>query len=403
MRTPHRPLHRRFAAPRAGLVAALLAVGAPMAAEAQDALEPSLPIALTSALAAAETAEPEAPRERAAAGTALARGRYAVVIDLDQNRLFFKQGDLTLWSARVGTGTGLRLKDDDREWNFATPNGVFHVQYKEQNPAWNAPDWYFVENGLPVPPPGDSSRVFPGGLGAAALFIENDLAIHGTNRPELLGQRVSHGCIRLSNRDALRLYHNVQVGTEVLIVGGRDLPERVVTPAQVQAEKSKRTFDPTRPAAADPVLEEWKALETPDLLVVLRNELWLDEESSRWPEVAAILLERGLGEDDEALRGLMTQVGRLPDRRLEREYSTFLADAYGRGALRTLAAISRLDERRREEVARAIVDATMNLYHGDFEDPTAPWPTARVPRSVVGDDAERGWDLLAAAEREMRD
>src|SRR5690606_16146268 len=41
--------------------------------------------------------------------TALDRGRYAVLIDLDENRLYFKQGDLTLWSAPVGTGTGMRL------------------------------------------------------------------------------------------------------------------------------------------------------------------------------------------------------------------------------------------------------------------------------------------------------
>src|SRR5687768_5169804 len=53
------------------------------------------------------------------AGTALARGRYAVVIDLDQNKLFFKQGDVTLWSATVGTGTGVRLKADDGEWKFS--------------------------------------------------------------------------------------------------------------------------------------------------------------------------------------------------------------------------------------------------------------------------------------------
>ena len=384
---------------RTALLAALAAALAAPAAEAQGIAAPALPLALNSITEAAPLLS-----EPGTEGSALERGRYAVVIDLDQNRLFFKQGDLTLWSAPVGTGTGLRLKDDDREWKFSTPNGTFHVQYKERDPAWIAPDWYFVENGLPLPPQGDSARIFPGGLGAAALFIEHDLAIHGTNRPDLLGQRVSHGCIRMSNRDALRLFHNVQVGTEVVIVGGRDLPERVVTPEQVMAEKAKQTFDPTRRGpAADPVVEEWKALDTADLVRVLRNELWIDEESSRWPEVAALLLGRGLErEDDAALHGLMAQVGRLPDRRLEREYATFLADAYGRGALRTLTALASFDSRRRDVVAAAIVDATMHLYHGAFDDPTAPWPTARVPRSIVEEESEQGWDLIAAAERTFR-
>ena len=44
----------------------------------------------------------------------------------------------------------------------------------------------------------------------------------------------------------------------------------------------------------------------------------------------------------------------------------------------------------------------MNLYHGEFDDPTAPWPTGRVPRSVVEPEGWRGWDLLAAADAEDR-
>jgi L,D-transpeptidase YbiS len=40
---------------------------------------------------------------------------------------------------------------------------------------------------------------------------------HGTNQEELLGQPASHGCIRLSNRDMLKLYEYAQVGTRVMI------------------------------------------------------------------------------------------------------------------------------------------------------------------------------------------
>ncbi|HYW06552.1 MAG TPA: hypothetical protein VE913_06335, partial [Longimicrobium sp.] len=45
------------------------------------------------------------PRVRSAA---VDRGRHVVVIDLDSNRLFFTRGRRVLWSAPVGTGTGLR-------------------------------------------------------------------------------------------------------------------------------------------------------------------------------------------------------------------------------------------------------------------------------------------------------
>ena len=42
--------------------------------------------------------------------------------------------------------------------------------------------------------------------------------LHGTNQEHLLGNPVSHGCIRLSNRDIIELYELVEEGTEVLII-----------------------------------------------------------------------------------------------------------------------------------------------------------------------------------------
>ncbi|HEX7675841.1 MAG TPA: L,D-transpeptidase [Bdellovibrio sp.] len=42
--------------------------------------------------------------------------------------------------------------------------------------------------------------------------------LHGTNQEHLLGKPVSHGCIRLSNKDIIELYDLVEEGTEVLIV-----------------------------------------------------------------------------------------------------------------------------------------------------------------------------------------
>jgi lipoprotein-anchoring transpeptidase ErfK/SrfK len=43
------------------------------------------------------------------------------------------------------------------------------------------------------------------------------VGIHGTDRPELLPGRVSHGCIRMKNRDILRLARLMPVGTPVTI------------------------------------------------------------------------------------------------------------------------------------------------------------------------------------------
>lgn len=43
--------------------------------------------------------------------------------------------------------------------------------------------------------------------------------IHGTNKPWLIGQNVSSGCIRMRNSDVEKLYQRVKVGTEVHIDG----------------------------------------------------------------------------------------------------------------------------------------------------------------------------------------
>jgi lipoprotein-anchoring transpeptidase ErfK/SrfK len=43
------------------------------------------------------------------------------------------------------------------------------------------------------------------------------VGIHGTDRPDLLPGRVSHGCIRLSNRDILALARLMPIGTPVTI------------------------------------------------------------------------------------------------------------------------------------------------------------------------------------------
>jgi lipoprotein-anchoring transpeptidase ErfK/SrfK len=43
------------------------------------------------------------------------------------------------------------------------------------------------------------------------------IGIHGTNQPELIPGRVSHGCIRLRNRDMVRLARLMPVGTPLTV------------------------------------------------------------------------------------------------------------------------------------------------------------------------------------------
>jgi lipoprotein-anchoring transpeptidase ErfK/SrfK len=42
--------------------------------------------------------------------------------------------------------------------------------------------------------------------------------IHGTNAPDTIGQRVSSGCIRLTNEDVKDLYERVKIGARVVVL-----------------------------------------------------------------------------------------------------------------------------------------------------------------------------------------
>ncbi len=321
-------------------------------------------------------------------------GKY-VVIDVVQNELRFMDGPRVLWSAPVGTGTGFRLRGNDTEWEFTTPSGTMHVQFKELNPTWVIPDWYYIENKLPIPPESSPLRRQPYGLGAAAIYLGNEIAIHGTDKPELLGRRVSHGCIRLSNANIRRLYHNVQIGTPVVLVGEQEVLQEIQPDSVARFTRSGRR--------ATPPPNPYARIRTTDLLRRLDRELAAaDSSSAAWTGPAGELVERGVKNDSLALRGVLSRAGKGSTEARRAEYATYLADAFARGAFRATVSLSRIAAAARERAATDIVNATMGLYHGPPEGPVAPWPTRRVPRTRLGPLGQSGWDALLAAEEAYR-
>ncbi|MGY4567845.1 L,D-transpeptidase family protein [Bradyrhizobium pachyrhizi] len=56
-------------------------------------------------------------------------------------------------------------------------------------------------------------------LGARAMYLgDTEYRIHGTNKPDTIGKRVSSGCIRLTNDDVMDLYDRVKVGAKVIVL-----------------------------------------------------------------------------------------------------------------------------------------------------------------------------------------
>lgn len=325
----------------------------------------------------------------------VAADKFAVVVDVEHNRLHFRKGGAVLWTAPIGTGTGLTLRAGDAEWEFSTPRGEFEVQFKELDPTWVVPDWHFIEKGVPVPPQNHPSRRIPGGLGAAAVYLGREIAIHGTDKPELLGQRVSHGCIRMSNQDVMRLFHNVQIGTPVYVVG--EAPAGPPPAMQPAGDAPRR-----RAAAADPRLKQ----PTAALIERLDEELWDaagDDAAAAWPVTASILLERGLNGDAAALRGMLELASSAARNQTEWEFRTFAADAFWRGARPVLDALGTMPRADRARVARAIIDGTLALFPGTLADPRLPWPSDRLHADRLSSRERRGLEALRSAEDPHRE
>jgi L,D-transpeptidase ErfK/SrfK len=123
-----------------------------------------------------------------------------VVVDLSDRVVYVRRDGKLTASYRVAIGQA----------GWETPAGNFHIRQMIQNPTWQHPL---------------TDEVFPPGaenpLGSRWIGFASDghmhIGFHGTRQESLLGQAVSHGCIRMTNRDVQRLYDQVSIGTVVTV------------------------------------------------------------------------------------------------------------------------------------------------------------------------------------------
>ncbi|MCG6939922.1 MAG: L,D-transpeptidase family protein [Thiohalocapsa sp.] len=165
-------------------------------------VDPWLPGAGTRVVLPTEFVLPDAPRE-------------GIVLNLAALRLFYyppvedgqRQEVIT---HPVGIG---------RE-GWRTPVGQMRITQKIANPAWRPPASVRAEHakqGHPLPAVVKAGPDNP--LGAYAMRLSRpSYLLHGTNKPDGVGMRVSHGCVRLYPEDIERLFGEVPVGTKVRVI-----------------------------------------------------------------------------------------------------------------------------------------------------------------------------------------
>ncbi len=109
----------------------------------------------------------------------------SITVDVDRRRLYFYQNDKPK-VYRVAVG----------KRSTPTPLGHWVITQKAMNPG--------------------------GPFGARWMRLSvpwGGYGIHGTNNPKSIGKAVSHGCIRMYNRDVIEIYPLTPIGTPVEIIG----------------------------------------------------------------------------------------------------------------------------------------------------------------------------------------
>lgn len=123
-----------------------------------------------------------------------------LVVDLSERQVLLYQDGILQISYDIAIG---------RE-GWETPSGEFRVINMQENPAWQNPiTGETFAHGAQNP------------LGSRWIGFWTDgthqIGFHGTHQEELIGQAISHGCIRMRDSDIQALYTQVAVGTPVTV------------------------------------------------------------------------------------------------------------------------------------------------------------------------------------------
>ncbi|MBD3881578.1 L,D-transpeptidase [Phormidium tenue FACHB-886] len=126
--------------------------------------------------------------------------RSRLIVDLSDRQVYLFQDGVQVINYPTAVGQA----------GWETPTGQFRVVDMLIDPAWQHPF---------------TGEIFSAGadnpLGSRWIGFWTDgthqIGLHGTNQDDLIGQAVSHGCIRMRDADVQALYAQVAIGTEVLI------------------------------------------------------------------------------------------------------------------------------------------------------------------------------------------
>ncbi len=125
-----------------------------------------------------------------------------LVLNLKEKHVYVYKGDKVLTKYPVAIGK--------KGWE--TPVGEWYVMEKIENPGWTS-----FKDGKTKIKPGPKNP-----LGERWIGFWTDgkdmIGFHGTPDVNSIGKAISHGCVRMHNRDVKALFPLIKVGTTVKVV-----------------------------------------------------------------------------------------------------------------------------------------------------------------------------------------
>ena len=211
------------------------------------------------------------------------KARTGLVLNLAELRLYYYDADS---EGRPQVRT-YPISAGRVDW--VTPIGPTRVLDRLENPNWYPPKSVILEHAamgkeLPkVVPPGADNP-----LGQYALMLDADgYFIHGTNREQGIGMRVTHGCIRLRSNDIAELIHRVPIDTPVEITS---MPIKVgLLDGIVYMEAHAKPLEEFPMPEENPMFEETDVLQP---ILALEEQLPAGDYVIYWEQVMEVARQR---------------------------------------------------------------------------------------------------------------
>jgi lipoprotein-anchoring transpeptidase ErfK/SrfK len=147
--------------------------------------------------------------------------RRSILVSIRDQQLTLLEGKTPIRRYPVSTS---RFGIGTEEGSFKTPTGNFRVAQKIGH---GMPSSTVFRGRVPLnpdaPPPATEDLVMSRILWLDGIDADNAntrerfIYVHGTKHEDKIGQRDSHGCVRLRNADVIELFDLVDEGTLVVI------------------------------------------------------------------------------------------------------------------------------------------------------------------------------------------